>query len=90
MTVASLKAHLEINRPPMIQSCYELAGRYRVAEDTARSALQANGYVFDPDTSNWVRQETQLDRIERMLTSIHTALNLPYTITIPFNDDETE
>lgn len=74
----------------MIQSCYELAGRYRVAEDTARSALQANGYVFDPDTSNWVRQETQLDRIERMLTSIHTALNLPYTITIPFNDDETK
>lgn len=76
MTASSLKAHLEVNRPPVVASCYELAGRYRVAEDTARNALKANGYVYDEDSRAWVRRETQLDRIERMLINLHTVLEL--------------
>lgn len=78
MSVASLKAHLTLNCPPTIGSAYELASRYRVTEETARDHLRSNGYYYSKETNTWHRQETQLDRIEKMLlqlTSTSTSDN---------------
>lgn len=74
MTVAALKGYLEYSRPPAVSSVYELAIRYRVAEDTVRAALKANGYVYSHEASQWERQETQLDRIERKLDELNNLL----------------
>ena len=66
MTTRDMRTYLDIRRPKVVDSAYGMADKYRISETTARSCLHECGYYLD-ESKRWVRQETQLDRIESML-----------------------
>ena len=69
MTQRSLTTYLD-QKPPgyTIDSAYELAERFRLAEQTARTTLAACGFLLEE--GRWVKQVTQLDRIEQALAAL--------------------
>lgn len=83
MSLPALTAYLSLQNPGhAIDSAYQLHLEYRLAEATVVSQLQAHGYkrvtTFTPTPppsrpkprTQWVKQETQLDRIERKLDQL--------------------
>lgn len=76
MTVKDMRTYLDIKRPPVVDSAYGMADKYRISEVTARSCLRESGYYLEENATpgngrRWVRQETQLDRIERLLEQLY-------------------
>ena len=89
MSLAALDATLRLAKPGhTYDSAYSLSQQYRISQTTAVRLLEANGYIKvsypppqtpqTPQTKfRWVKQETQLDRVERKLDLIIQALSLP-------------
>ena len=92
MSLAALDATLRLAKPGhTYDSAYSLSQQYRISQTTAVRLLEANGYIkvsYPPPQANqanqanqarfrWVKQETQLDRVERKLDLIIQALSLP-------------
>lgn len=85
MSLAALDATLRLAKPGhTYDSAYSLSQQYRISQTTAVRLLEANGYakVHQANQANqarfrWVKQETQLDRVERKLDLIIQALSLP-------------
>lgn len=86
MSLAALDATLRLAKPGhTYDSAYSLSQQYRISQTTAVRLLEANGYtkVHQANQANqaqarfrWVKQETQLDRVERKLDLIIQALSL--------------
>lgn len=78
MTQRSLVTYLTSQAPGhTIDSAYELSHRFRVAEQTARNAMEAEHYVVEH--GRWVKQVTQLDRIEQTLAAL---INLVQSLAV--------
>lgn len=90
MSLAALDATLRLAKPGhTYDSAYSLSQQYRISQTTAVRLLEANGYAkvhqanqAQANQANqarfrWVKQETQLDRVERKLDLIIQALSLP-------------
>lgn len=75
MTTRALRNYLDNVRPSAIDSAYQLANKYGVGQDTARTCLEEANYQHDGN--HWLRQPTQLDTIETMLRSLFEFLQLP-------------
>lgn len=87
MSLQALTAYLSIQKPGhTIDSAYALEQKYRLAAQTVISQLQSHGYQHTvrtypastptptPTRKVWVKQETQLDRVERLLVDLIAAL----------------
>lgn len=84
MSLPALTAYLSLQEPGhTIDSAYALEQKYRLAAQTVISQLHAHHYTHTPipSPSNeaslrtvvrtvWIKQETQLDRIERKLDQL--------------------
>lgn len=74
MSLPALTAYLSLQEPGhIIDSAYALEQKYRLAAQTVISQLHAHHYTHIPNASLrnvWVKQETQLDRIERKLNQL--------------------
>lgn len=89
MSLPALTAYLSLQEPGhIIDSAYALEQKYRLAAQTVISQLHVHHYTHTPIHANdaslrtvtrtvWIKQETQLDRIERKLNQLlhpsHTA-----------------
>lgn len=71
MSLQALTAYLSLQPPGhTIDSAYQLHREYRLSEATVKVQLQSHGYTrikIPLSRNQWVKQETQLDRIERNL-----------------------
>lgn len=84
MSLAALDATLRLAKPGhTYDSAYSLSQQYRLSESTVVRLLTGNGYakVHQANQTNqaqarfrWIKQETQLDRVERKLDLIIQAL----------------
>lgn len=72
MTTRALRNYLDNVRPSAIDSAYQLANKYGVGQDTARTCLEEANYQHDGN--RWLRQPTQLDTIERLLVGVNSSL----------------
>lgn len=75
MTTRALRNYLDNVRPSAIDSAYQLANKYGVGQDTARTCLEEANYQHDGN--RWLRQPTQLDTIETLLRALFEFLQLP-------------
>ena len=73
MSTQDMHTYLASKRPTKVDSAYSMAKKHRITETSARNILIQNGYeLIDHE---WIRQQSQLDRIEFMLTLLMTSTN---------------
>lgn len=74
MSYESARAYLDVQRPKLIDSAEDFGRRHRITSRTAIDLLRQFSYAFvnTPSGKKWAAQETQLDRIERMLKELLT------------------
>lgn len=101
MSLQALTAYLSLQPPGhTIDSAYQLHREYRLSEATVKVQLQSHGYIRikiplsrtdgeNPSRSQWVKQETQLDRIEKLLLNINVLLDPTQRLNFKVFSNET-